>query len=179
MLRPVWDELILLFSNNTSGQERFIKKYESELSDLLMDLSESDESFHGNFDLIIAWVFGIVVDWREYEEDIVNCFNAMLQDDDSLSVRFDENDDYGIITYNSNDYKIPLTMSPSDRYEIIRALCSILKDKYGVKLFTSTYPTDTHIFLLLPLSWWNQIDCLFPNTTKQYFTDISVNIDFQ
>ncbi|MDR2949579.1 MAG: hypothetical protein LBV71_10260 [Prevotella sp.] len=176
--RPTWDEVVLMFENDKTAQEVFIEKHQSELKELLTDLKEDGEDIYSYFDTAFSWVYGIIVDWREYEEDLVSYFNEALGDNDSLSATYDEESNSEIIIYNEEKHIVPLTESQADRYIVIRALRDILKVKYVFKLFTFSYMSDTHGFLLLPSSWWEEAEGQYPEKVKELFMDITETLDF-
>ena len=178
MKRPTWDEVVLLFEDNRARRETFIKHHQSELEELLGDLQEDGEDPCSYFDTAFSWVYGVIVDWREYEEDLVRYFNEALDDSDSLSATYDDESSSEVIIYNKEKHIVPLTESQADRYIVIRALQEILKGKYSFKLFAFSYMSDTHGFLVLPSLWWEKAESIYPQKVKELFMDITDTLDF-
>lgn len=98
----------------------------------------------------------VAVDWREEEDSIVVDFGRRLAPGDSLFVRLDDDDLR--VTYNGAEYEIPLTQSRLDRYVTLCSLASILSDRYEVRIFAASIPSDTHVFLLLLREHWERLD---------------------
>jgi hypothetical protein len=100
--------------------------------------------------------YGIVVDWRACEDDVVHAFGQHLARGDSLVGNLDDLELF--VTYNGAEYQVPLTQSPADRYVTICSLASILSPKYELRRERASSKGDTHVFLLLLAEDWRRLE---------------------
>lgn len=117
----------------------------------------------------------IVVDWREEEENIVRSVSDALTPD-SLTYYWLGED--LVIGYNGMDTPVGLTFSPRDRYICLRAINTVLKGRYELRLFRPSYYSDTHQFLVKPVAWWEAFDRLHPERSSEVFGKIDEGLDF-
>ena len=147
-MKASWDEFELLFSGDKAAQNKFI------------------------------WVYGINVDWREYDDEIPRYFSAALDEGELSSGEYDADAMVIPVSYGGKDYKIKLEEDPGDRYRTIRGMRDIIKDKYTIKLFEISYMSDTHSFLILPNDMWQRAEAEYPGKVKELFMDITDKLDF-
>lgn len=171
------EEIAILFTADAEQLDAFMEKHES-----IFDRSdrkefsraarkESLEEVRSN---VFSWVYGIAVDWREEDEEIVRLFGEYV--DEELSA---ESTDSGLmVTYAGEKYPIPLKFSAEDRYITIRGLANLLKGKYEARLFRDSYFSDTHCFLLLPCSVWQSVEQRYGDQVEQIFQVIDDKLEF-
>lgn len=119
----------------------------------------------------------IVVDWRGYEEDIIDEVMALLPGV-PLGWKWNDAQDDLIITHGRKRYKGWLTMSVHDRYITIRKLNEILAGEYEIRGFRHTLEDDTHCFYVMPCSWWRAMEEHFPEDVRRVFAKITPEMDF-
>ena len=174
MATATWAELELLFKRDPEQVNAFIEKHKEELEDLLDWLDDPV----AEFDTVFSWVYGVAVDWREEEEAIIEYFNDVLDEDDSLTGECDFDTMKLMVDYNGIIHEIQLKESPADRYIAIRGLQDIISDKYAIKLFEESYMSDTHSFLILHKDIWERAGREFPAEVKKYFRNVTKTLDF-
>jgi hypothetical protein len=123
---------------------------------------------------IVIWV-----DHRDYDEDIINGMESVLQTGHLKGEMIDETDDYigfeVIIHYKGKTHKIVYAGEGSDRDTTIIYLNEVLKPDYEIRLCIDSLGGDTLAFLTLSAKQWNElekefgqdkIDLLFMKITK-------------
>jgi hypothetical protein len=100
----------------------------------------------------------VVVDHRAFETEVVSDFATFLDEGDVLTASGEEVPGNFSISLDGEQYYVPLQSEPSDRYVTICSLAVILSDKYEFRLLGETRGDDTHLFLLLPIAMWEEID---------------------
>ena len=166
--KPDLNECILLFEPEQEALDSFFKKYKEEMNsrNLEKDLP---------LDVVFSYLFGVVVDWREYDSDIVKYFGEYIPEK-NVGVK---ETDYGLdVIYDNNNFVIKLSFSGADRYITIRGFNGIISDDYEIRLFDSSFYSDTHVFLILPKTWWNELDRRFGEKVSGIFTVITEGLDF-
>src|SRR5262245_42082032 len=91
----------------------------------------------------------IFIDHREEEESIVLSVSERLAPADALATRCDET---LFVTFRGQEYRIPLTISPHDRYVAISSLAELLKDHYRFFVLLPSHGSDTHAVLVVPVA---------------------------
>jgi hypothetical protein len=91
----------------------------------------------------------IFVDHREEEASIVASVSERLAPADALATRDDET---LFVTFRGQEQRIPLTMSPHDRYVAVSSLAELLKDDYRFFVLVPSLESDTHGLLVAPRS---------------------------
>ena len=109
----------------------------------------------------------IVVDWREDDSDVVQ-YVANFLDQDELSANW--TDESLEITYNGNLYNLSLESIGKNRYNTLRKLNEILRDKYEIRVFNNSFGNDTHTFLVRPNSWWITLEKQCPEKLNNIFS---------
>jgi len=94
-----------------------------------------------------AYVF---FDHRALESEIVLQVAERLAPGHQLWAREDGEDVY--VTYRGQEHRLPLTISPHDRYVAVSSLAELLKDDYRFFVFLPSHDTDTHGLLVVPRS---------------------------
>ena len=116
----------------------------------------------------------IIVDWREDDSDVVQ-YVANFLDEDKLSANW-ENESLEI-TYNGTIYSLSLNFIGKNRYNTLRKLNDILKDKYEIRVFNASFGSDTHIFLVRPLSWWHAMEKQCSEKLKIEFSGLTEDME--
>lgn len=160
---PTTNEMSFLFEEDAVQLQHFISEHKEILK--RRGISEEDLkelSEEPNQDQIVQMftsIYGLAVDWREYDKDIVLLFGKAIPEQVEV-----ENTDKGLdVVYDGLDYKIALSFSPKDRYITIRGFQSIVRDRYEVRLFEASYLSDTHEFLILPHETWSELEERYPD----------------
>lgn len=122
-----------------------------------------------------TFVYSIVVDWREEDEEIIRLFGKRLPDETVEVTSTDKGLD---VTYNGQRHSIPLTFTGKDRYITIRGFQELIRDKYEIRLFEESYLSDTHEFLILPKRQWEELDDRYPARSREIFRVLDDELDF-
>jgi hypothetical protein len=119
----------------------------------------------------------IVVDWRGYEEEIIDEVMELLPRA-PLSWKWKGAEDDLIITYDRKQYKGWHTMSVHDRYITIRKLNEVMAGKYEIRGFRHTLEDDTHCFYVKSCRWWKAMEEHFSADIERVFAKITPEMDF-
>ena len=119
----------------------------------------------------------IVVDWRGYEEEIIEEVMELLPNA-PLSWKWNKDEDDLIITHDKKRYKGWFTMSVNDRYNTIRKLNEAMAGKYEIRGFRHTLEDDTHCFYVKSCAWWRAMEEHFPAQIERVFAKITPDMDF-
>ena len=166
--KPDLNECILLFEPEQEALDLFLTKYKKEMDSRHL---ESDLSL----DILFSYLFGVTVDWREYDSDIIKYFGGYIPEK-NVGVK---ETDYGLnVLYDGDSFDIKLSFSGADRYNTIRGFNEIISNDYEIRLFDSSFYSDTHAFLILPKTWWNELDKRFGEKVSGIFTVITEELDF-
>ena len=166
--KPDFNECLLLFEPEQEALDSFFIKYKED-----MDSNSLEKDFP--LDVIFSYLFGVVVDWREYNSDIITYFSEYIPE---KNVGVKETDDGLNVLYDGDSFDIKLSFSGADRYNTIRGFNQILSNDYEIRLFDSSFYSDTHGFLILPKDWWNKLDSRFGEKVSGIFTVITEGMDF-
>ena len=143
------------------GMYNLVKDFFSHDMDLV-DLFDSEA---------IIWI-----DWREYDEDVVNYFNDMM--DEPIDIQIVSNGKpYGddIVLKNGNkELQIPYG-DEQDRDVTIKYFNDFVKPDYEVRWFTESLGNDTLGFTVLSGSEWAKLNDEFgADTVRYYFEPIDL-----
>jgi len=121
----------------------------------------------------------IWIDWREYDEDVVNYFNDMM--DEPIDIQIVSNGKpYGddIVLKNGNkELQIPYG-DEQDRDVTIKYFNDFVKPDYEVRWFVESLGNDTLGFTVLSVSEWAKLDDEFgADTVRYYFEPIDFESD--
>ncbi|MBD2862122.1 hypothetical protein [Paenibacillus oceani] len=178
MPMPTSAEMSILFEENDLQLRQFIAEHKMTLK--RRGISEEDwtersgEPIRDQIVQAFAIIYGVAVDWREFDEDIVLLFGKMIPEQVEV-----ENTDEGLnVVYDGRSYSIPLSFSPKDRYITIRGFQSIVRDRYEVRLLEASYLSDTHEFVILPVTTWEELERSYPGKIGEVFRTIDDDLDF-
>ena len=143
------------------GMYNLVKDFFSHDMDLV-DLFDSEA---------IIWI-----DWREYDEDVVNYFNDMM--DEPIDIELVSNGKpYGddIVLKNDNkELQIPYG-DEQDRDVTIKYFNDFVKPDYEVRWFTESLGNDTLGFTVLSGAEWAKLDDEFgADMVRYYFEPINL-----
>lgn len=174
---PQEHELALLFDGNEEGMKRFLQEHEEVLKRYSIDdlLTDSDYTAQQKIQSLFSAVYGIVVDWREYDDEIVKLFGEQLLQE---QVAVETTEQGLLVTYNGVQHPIALTFSPKDRYVTIRGFQRVIGDTYEIRLFEHSYWSDTHEFLVLPHAEWAKLEQRYRERIGEVFRVIDDELDF-
>ena len=118
----------------------------------------------------------IWIDWREYDEDVVNYFNDMM--DEPIDIEIVSNGKpYGddIVLKNGNkELQIPYG-DEQDRDVTIKYFNDFVKPDYEVRWFAESLGNDTLGFTVLSGAEWANLDDEFgADTVRYYFEPINL-----
>ena len=118
----------------------------------------------------------IWIDWREYDEDVVNYFNDMM--DEPIDIQTVSNGKpYGddIVLKNGNkELQIPYG-DEQDRDVTIKYFNDFVKPDYEVRWFAESLGNDTLGFTVLSGAEWAKLDDEFgADTVRYYFEPINL-----
>ncbi|WP_019636531.1 hypothetical protein [Paenibacillus fonticola] len=179
MNMPSNSELTFLFEGDEQQLELFIERHYKtfERYQLIDDLKElkNDYELEEQISIVFSVVYGVSVDWREDDEEIVRMFSERLQEE-TVEVTFT---DKGLdVTYNDQLHSIALTFSGDDRYITIRGFQELIREKYEIRLLEYSYFSDTHDFLILPKRQWEELEARYPESIGKVFRIIDDKLDY-
>ena len=120
----------------------------------------------------------IEVDWREYDEDIVEYFNKAIGNMISVC-REDNKKPYGddiILIYKDKSMVIPY-QEKMDRDTTIKSINEVIKDDFLIRLFVDSAEDDTLSFCVLPNEQWQMLEKEFgKNNLNKYFIKVTPDI---
>ena len=146
------------------GMYNLVKDFFSHDMDLV-DLFDSEA---------IIWI-----DWREYDEDVVNYFNDMM--DEPIDIKTVSNGKaYGddiVLKNGDKELQIPYG-DEQDRDVTIKYFNDFIKPDYEVRWFVESLGNDTLGFTVLSVSEWAKLDGEFgADTVRYYFEPIDFESD--
>ena len=146
------------------GMYNLVKDFFSHDMDLV-DLFDSEA---------IIWI-----DWREYDEDVVNYFNDMM--DEPINIQTVSNGKpYGddiVLKKGDKELQIPYG-DEQDRDVTIKYFNDFIKPDYEVRWFVESLGNDTLGFTVLSVSEWAKLDGEFgADTVRYYFEPIDFESD--
>ena len=120
----------------------------------------------------------IEVDWREYDEDIVEYFNKAIGNMISVC-REDNKKPYGddiILIYKDKSMVIPY-QEKMDRDTTIKSINEVIKDDFSIRLLVDSAEDDTLSFCVLPNEQWEMLEKEFGgNNLNRYFIKVTPKI---
>ena len=146
------------------GMYNLVKDFFSHDMDLV-DLFDSEA---------IIWI-----DWREYDEDVVNYFNDMM--DEPIDIQTVSNGKaYGddiVLQKGDKELQIPYG-DEQDRDVTIKYFNDFVQPDYEVRWFAESLGNDTLGFTVLSVSEWAKLDDEFgADTVRYYFEPIDFESD--
>lgn len=142
---------------------------------LVKDFFSHDMDLDDLFDSeAIIWI-----DWREYDEDVVNYFNDMM--DEPIDIQTVSNGKpYGddiVLKKGDKELQIPYG-DEQDRDVTIKYFNDFIKPDYEVRWFVESLGNDTLGFTVLSVSEWAKLDGEFgADTVRYYFEPIDFESD--
>lgn len=133
---------------------------------------KSDEFWESD---VLVWV-----DWREYDEDIIQYFNEKLPDEDKIEyecVEIDKKRGVDILLKkNGVETAIPYADDFMDRDTTIKSVQEYVYPKYQIRLYIDSLGCDTLAFCIYPTEQWNQLEQEFgAEKVASYFQPIKAN----
>ena len=121
----------------------------------------------------------IWIDWRVYDEDVVNYFNDMM--DEPIDIKTVSNGKpYGddiVLKKGDKELQIPYG-DEQDRDVTIKYFNDFIKPDYEVRWFVESLGNDTLGFTVLSVSEWAKLDGEFgADTVRYYFEPIDFESD--
>ncbi|GGD57392.1 hypothetical protein [Paenibacillus nasutitermitis] len=178
MAFPTENELDVLFTGNKAQLNHLVEANKERLNRYGItgeELEElEDEPLKERIVQVFSFIYSVVVDWREYDDEIIRLFGKIIPEE----VEVEENDEGLLVHVDHAAYPVKLSFSPKDRYITIKAFNEIIKDKYELRLFEASYYSDTHEFLLLPNETWDSLAKKYSQQVEQIFRPIDPDLDF-
>lgn len=118
----------------------------------------------------------IWIDWREYDEDVVNYFNDMM--DEPIDIKMVSNGKaYGddiVLQKGDKELQIPY-VDEQDRDVTIKYFNDFVKPDYEVRWFAESLGNDTLGFTVLSGAEWAKLDDEFgADVVRYYFEPINL-----
>ena len=118
----------------------------------------------------------IWIDWREYDEDVVNYFNDMM--DEPIDIKMVSNGKaYGddiVLQKGDKELQIPY-VDEQDRDVTIKYFNDFVKPDYEVRWFAESLGNDTLGFTVLSGAEWTNLEDEFgADTVRYYFEPINL-----
>ena len=145
------------------------------LYNIVKDFFSHDMDLDDLFDSeAIIWI-----DWREYDEDVVNYFNDMM--DEPIDIKTVSNGKpYGddiVLKHGNKELQIPYG-DEQDRDVTIKYFNDFIKPDYEVRWFVESLGNDTLGFTVLSGAEWAKLDDEFgADTVRYYFEPIDFESD--
>jgi len=170
-------DLDFLFRGSVEDVDAFLIQHPDSFNDYLR--KELSQEARGD-DLamtrttIFSHVYGVTVDWREEDSEIVSLFGAYLPGEVDVT----ETEEGLSMIYEGEVHSIPLTFSQQDRYITIKAIAEIVHEQFEIRLFQESYYSDTHVLLLMPREQWGYIDEHYTAAAQEMFQKLTPELDF-
>jgi hypothetical protein len=116
------------------------------------------------------------VDWRDYDEDIIDYVNGKIGNLITVSHQ-DNGKDYGddiIISYKDQSLMIPYG-EVMDRDTTIIYVNELIKPDFEIRLFIENLGSDTLGFIILDRASWEKFEKQFNADVSRYFMPINKN----
>ena len=145
-----------------------------EIELFLKNPSAEEESFWGSE--VLVWV-----DWKDFDESIIEYFNDFLPEEDHLKFELIENDKpRGVDIFLMKDgvkKAIPYDEERTDRDTTLKAIQGFMAPNYQIRWYMDSLGGDTLAFCLLPTEKWLQLEKEY-GTEKviYYFAPISQDL---
>ena len=163
-------------TDNTQKKDTYIfikvnglsKEIALELKQFLEDTNEVDSLLESDS---IIWI-----DWREYDEDVINYFSEKIEN--KITVKFENNGkEYGddiVLDYKDKSIKIPY-QEEVDRDTTIKWVNEIIRDNFSIRLCALSLGSDTLGFVLLKNENWGNLETLVgKDKLEHYFSPITL-----
>ena len=128
---------------------------------------ESFDNFWENSQKLV-WI-----DWREYDEDIINYIEGVIQSGELSGKSKDVDNEMGFdifIEWTGKEYKISYpNKEGSDRDTTIKTLNKIIQPEYEIRLFMESLVNDTLAFVPLLKSEWDKLEEEFGEEKVNYY----------
>ena len=128
---------------------------------------ESFDNFWENSQKLV-WI-----DWREYDEDIINYIEGVIQSGELSGKSKDADNKMGFdifIEWKGNEYKISYpNKEGSDRDTTIKTLNKIIQPEYEIRLFMESLGNDTLAFVPLLKNEWEELEKEFGEEKVNYY----------
>lgn len=128
---------------------------------------ESFDNFWENSQKLV-WI-----DWREYDEDIINYIEGVIQSGELSGKSKDADNEMGFdifIEWKGIEYKISyLNKEGSDRDTTIKTLNKIIQPEYEIRLFMESLGNDTLAFVPLLKIEWEELEKEFGEEKVNYY----------
>lgn len=115
----------------------------------------------------------IWIDWREYDEDIIQYFNEKLPDEDEISFKcVDIDKERGvdiILKKNGVETPIPYVDDRMDRDTTLKSIQEYLAPKYQIRCYLDSLGCDTLAFCIYPTLKWYQLEQEFGSDKVAYY----------
>ena len=128
---------------------------------------ESFDNFWENSQKLV-WI-----DWREYDEDIINYIEGVIQSGELSGKSKDADNEMGFdifIEWKGIEYKISYpNKEGSDRDTTIKTLNKIIQPEYEIRLFMESLGNDTLAFVPLLKIEWEELEKEFGEEKVNYY----------
>lgn len=120
------------------------------------------------------------IDWREYDEDIINYIENVIQSGKLIGKNEDADNKMGvniIIEWKGKEYKISYPNEEgSDRDTTIKTLNKVIQPEHEIRLFMESLGSDTLAFVPLSKEEWEELEKDFGvEKVNYYFSKIDDN----
>jgi hypothetical protein len=122
----------------------------------------------------------LVVDWRGYDEDIINDCEKILKTG-SLKAEIVENNtgsEYDVYIYYRGEKRRVEYGKEIYRWTTINALNRVLKEEYQLRILTSSYDSDTSVLLPLSHKSWQELERLLGKELMAKYFEFNTEILF-
>ena len=122
----------------------------------------------------------IWVDWRDFDESIINYFNEKLPDADKIQFECAETEkERGVDIFmkkNGVSAPIPYADDCTDRDTTLRSIQEYLSPQYQLRWYMGSLGSDTLAFCIYPTSEWEQMEQEFgTEKVSYYFAPVQAN----
>lgn len=125
-------------------------------------------------DKLLVWI-----DWREYEEDIIDYFNEHLAEMAKIVCEMQEIDKPRgvdiVLTSKEKSMTVPFADDRTDRDSAIRAMQEIIAPYNQIRWFMESLGGDTLAFVLLSTEQWMELEQQFGKEKVQFYFQVITN----
>jgi len=115
-------------------------------------------------------------DWRQEEDSIVSAVSERLAPEDALLPDLEGEELW--VTWHGERYRLPLTITPHDRYVAVSSLAALLAGRYRFWVLKTSLDTDTHALLVLGTAEAAYLEARHARWLARHFEPLDLGFDY-
>jgi hypothetical protein len=116
------------------------------------------------------------VDWRQEEDAIVSAVSTRLAPDDALVPDLQGEELW--VTWRGARHRLPLTITPHDRYVAISSIAALLAGLYRFWVLKNSLDSDTHALLVLAAPEAADLETRHAAWAARHFEPLDIGLDY-